>query len=252
MSGDVMNQSGSYDLGGVQYPRPFKIKRFGHFGYYVDDVDACVHFYTSILGFKITDILDLSSHPDIGNLLDDSRAFFLTNGNDHHALVIAHSSARAFDDEPGPEDVTLNQITWQVGSLRETVDAAEYFRGHSITVRRQGRDMPGSNWHTYFQDPDGHMVELYYGMEQIGWNLLSKPFAMHSRAFLESPALPQINEAQELRNAQRDGIDIFSGYAVHDPVAMKLRVTTLAASCFRDPSRSSRSGRSVCSLMTSK
>ena len=38
--------------------------------------------------------------------------------------------------------------------------------------------MPGSNWHTYLYDPDGQSNELYYGIEQIGWNGHSKPKAM--------------------------------------------------------------------------
>ena len=35
--------------------------------------------------------------------------------------------------------------------------------------------MPGSNWHAYLYDPDGQSNELYYGIEQIGWNGHSKP-----------------------------------------------------------------------------
>ena len=46
-----------------------------------------------------------------------------------------------------------------------------------------GRDMPGSNWHTYLLDPDGHSNELYYGIEQIGWDGYSKPQSMYDRGF---------------------------------------------------------------------
>ena len=66
-----------------------------------------------------------------------------------------------------PKDVTVNQITWQVSSLREVVGGNAWLKDR-IRVVRTGRDMPGSNWHFYPVDPCGHTNELYYGIEQIG------------------------------------------------------------------------------------
>jgi len=71
--------------------------------------------------------------------------------------------------------------------------------------------MPGSNWHVYVYDPDGHTNELYYGIEQIGWNGRSKPRDMYYLGFREKPDLPQMSEAAEIAEAQQKGIDIFSG-----------------------------------------
>jgi catechol 2,3-dioxygenase-like lactoylglutathione lyase family enzyme len=76
--------------------------------------------------------------------------------------------------------------------------------------------MPGSNWHTYLFDPEGHINELYYGMEQIGWDGLSKPRQMWSGVLNERPNPPQPAEATEVENALRAGIAIASG---HRPVA---------------------------------
>ena len=128
--------------------------------------------------------------------------YFMRYGTDHHAMVLFskqvmdHRADRKF--EPG---VTINQITWQCGSLREIVDAHTYFEEHQVRIQRVGRDMPGSNWHTYVYDPDGHTNELYYGIEQIGWNRLSKPRDMYYRGFQEKPELPQMSEAAELAEA---------------------------------------------------
>src|SRR5438445_1257771 len=72
--------------------------------------------------------------------------------------------------------------------------------------------MPGSNWHTYLFDPDGHSNELYYGIEQVGWNGHSKPRVMYDRGFDEPPPLPQIPEQQEVQDALANGIDLLSGY----------------------------------------
>jgi hypothetical protein len=40
----------SYDVGGVAYPRPFKIRRLGHFGFNVADMNGGIDFYSRLLG----------------------------------------------------------------------------------------------------------------------------------------------------------------------------------------------------------
>jgi len=134
-------------------------------------------------------------------------------GTDHHAMVLFskkvmdHRSDRKFAD-----GVTINQITWQCGSLKEIADAHSYFTDHQVRIQRVGRDMPGSNWHTYVYDPDGHTNELYYGIEQIGWNQLSKPRELYYRGFNEKPQLPQMSEDAEVKEALAKGIDVLGGY----------------------------------------
>jgi catechol 2,3-dioxygenase-like lactoylglutathione lyase family enzyme len=210
----------TYSVGGVAYPRPFKIRRFGHFGFNIASLDAGLDFYARVLGMRITDELDFSKIPgreEMARRLADPRIVFMSHGTDHHAFLLAHKTLGAiFGDDAVSKDVTINQITWQVGSMQEVFAAADYVRDHGVEIRRVGRDMPGSNWHTYIRDPDGHTVELYYGMEQIGWDARSKPRDMYYRRFTEAPALPQMSEAQEIADAGGKGIDIHSGYAVRD------------------------------------
>jgi catechol 2,3-dioxygenase-like lactoylglutathione lyase family enzyme len=203
-----------YNVGGVMLDRPFKIRRLGHFGFNVDRMEECREFYGDLLGFTQSDRADFSRAPwypkDLGHGAD---GYFMRYGTDHHAMVLFskqvmdHRSDRKF--EPG---VTINQITWQCGSLKEIVDAHGYFEEHQVRIQRVGRDMPGSNWHTYVYDPDGHTTELYYGIEQIGWNQRSKPRDMYYRGFGQKPDLPQMSEAAELDEAGGKGIDVYSGH----------------------------------------
>ncbi|HTE79388.1 MAG TPA: VOC family protein [Reyranella sp.] len=217
-----------YDVGGIAYPRPFKIRRLGHFGFNVADVPGGIDFYSRLLGFRITDERDLSKIPgreEIAKKLEDPRIIFMSHNSDHHAFLLAHKSLGAiFGDDATSKDITVNQITWQVGTLDEVFAAADYFRERQVEIRRVGRDMPGSNWHTYIRDPDGHTVELYYGMEQIGWDGRSKPTDMYYRAFREQPEMPQISEAEEIRDALAKGIDINSGNTVRDRSAQEFVV----------------------------
>ena len=85
----------------------------------------------------------------------------------------------------GAHGININQITWQTGALSEVIGAYHYFNEREVPIMRVGRDMPGSNWHVYCYDPDGHVNELYYGIEQEGWNGRSKPRDMYYRGFRE-------------------------------------------------------------------
>jgi catechol 2,3-dioxygenase-like lactoylglutathione lyase family enzyme len=208
-----------FSVGGVLLPRPFKIRRLGHFGFNVARMDAGRDFYTTMLGFKPSDTLDFGKMPwaPKGADLGDTNGYFMRYGTDHHAFVLFNQ--RVLDHRPDRKfapEITINQITWQCGSLREIMDAHSYFQDHGIPIQRVGRDMPGSNWHVYVYDPDGHTVELYYGIEQIGWNQMSKPRDMYYRGFREKPSLPQMSEITEVAEALDKGIDIVSGHRTRE------------------------------------
>jgi catechol 2,3-dioxygenase-like lactoylglutathione lyase family enzyme len=208
-------ENGKFNVGGVLLDQPFKIRRLGHFGFNLVDMEAGVPFYTDLLGFRISDTMDYSkraANPESLAGLGDPNGYFTRYGTDHHALVLFPKRVREAigrSDKPG---VTVNQITWQVGSLAEVGNAIQWFKQKGIKLQRSGRDMPGSNWHTYLFDPDGHSNEIYYGIEQIGWNGFSKPRAMYDRGFDEPPQLPQISEYEEVQQAQSRGINPISGY----------------------------------------
>jgi catechol 2,3-dioxygenase-like lactoylglutathione lyase family enzyme len=210
-----MSSDGKFNVGGVLLDQPFKIRRLGHFGFNLSNMEDGVRFYVDLLGFRISDVMDYSRRakdPAQVAGLGDPDGYFTRYGTDHHSMVLFPKRVRdalGRQERPG---VTINQITWQVGSLSEVGNAIKWFSERGIQQQRSGRDMPGSNWHTYLYDPDGHSNELYYGIEQIGWNGHSKPRAMYDRGFDRPPELPQIAEYEEVEQALARGVDIFSGY----------------------------------------
>jgi catechol 2,3-dioxygenase-like lactoylglutathione lyase family enzyme len=213
--------SDKFNVGGVLLDRPFKIRRLGHFGYNCYKMDEAMHFYRDLLGFRITDSLDFARIIPAPNMFDGvptTVGWFMTHGTDHHSHVIFPKAAldrmgrgSAGGHVTNPE-VTTNQITWQVGTLREVGDGIDWFRSTGINPGRIGRDVPGSNWHSYPSDPEGHTNEIYYGIEQIGWNLRSKPPGVRKRGFHDKPELPQISEYQELEDFKAEGMDLEAGH----------------------------------------
>ncbi|MBV9121138.1 MAG: VOC family protein, partial [Chloroflexi bacterium] len=112
----------------------------------------------------------------------------------------------------GKSHDSTGQMSYQVGALSEVSNTTPWLTERGLKIRMVGRDMPGSNWHVYFNDPDGRSVELFYGMEQIGWTGRTKPVAMYERRFRSPVPLPQISEFEEVEDALAKGIDIESGH----------------------------------------
>lgn len=192
----------TYKVGGLLLDRPFRIRRIGHFGHHAEDIAATVDFMTRKLGLAVSDLHDFHQRfPELGET--DATGWFFRCATDHHALVVA--SARLLATmEPQRAGELVNQLSWQVGSLHEVVGAIDYL-DHNATLRRIGRDAPGSNYHAYAYDPDGYVNEVFYGMEQVGWDGSSKPEAMYEHALKSRPELPREPEYMEVDEARTRG-----------------------------------------------
>lgn len=205
----AMTATGKFDVGGIKLDRPFKVRRLGHFGLNLINMEGAAPFYVDLLGFRMSDPRR-------------NGGFFARYGSDHHALVIGpkqQADEQFLALATGPRhfrvENTINQITWQVQSRREVVEATRYFRDLEIDVSREGRaggGGPGSNYHLYVYDPDDQVVELFYGIEQIGWDGLSKPADMRPPSIPEVSPDPHIPEYQEIDEVLAAGSTPTSGY----------------------------------------
>jgi len=206
-------------VGGVKLPRPFRIRRLGHFGVNVADPEKSKDFYCRLLGFRISDPLDFSERvaPEQRDKVGPTVGYFSRHGTDHHSFVFfPRKILEAINPHARTPSGTVNQITWQVGSLKEVSDAFDWFTRRGRPIHRAGRDLPGSNWHFYPPDPDGHTNELYYGIEQIGWDGYSKPRDMYGVRYSKPPQLPHQSEYAEVAKATADGIPIEKGTRAAD------------------------------------
>ena len=83
-------QQKEYSVGGVMMPRPFKIRRLGHFGFNVNSPKDSLTFYRDLLGFKISDHIDFKANPQRAEMLKDvtdAGGYFM-----HHDGTITLSS----------------------------------------------------------------------------------------------------------------------------------------------------------------
>ena len=80
-----MDASRLFDVGGVLLARPFRVRRLGHFGLNMTDTQAAIAFYCDLLGFRISDPMDIAEqHPRREELLriGDTNLYFTRHGTD--------------------------------------------------------------------------------------------------------------------------------------------------------------------------
>jgi len=139
----------------------FKIRRLGHVVLQVTDLERSLLFYTQVLGFKVTEIYSEDLQP--GGFA------FLRCHTDHHSIaLVGNGAARSQHKE-------LHHLAFEVGSVEEVFAVRERLREQGATITFEGRRRAGCQIAVEFLDPDGHCLEIYWGLDQIGTSGYVRP-----------------------------------------------------------------------------
>jgi catechol 2,3-dioxygenase-like lactoylglutathione lyase family enzyme len=140
---------------------PFRINKIGHVVLNVSDVRRSVRFYTDILGFQVSDV-----YPD--GMVPGGMVFMRCNA-DHHGVALVGIM-------PGQShNMELNHMAFEVGTLDEVLRARDFLRAKKVPIDFEGRRRAGCQIAVEFRDPDGHRLEIYWGLDQIGSDGHSRP-----------------------------------------------------------------------------
>jgi catechol 2,3-dioxygenase-like lactoylglutathione lyase family enzyme len=201
------------------------VQRLGHFAFAVDDQEAGLHFYTDLLGLQISDTVDFSVMFGKQTPGRDGNVYFLRIAGDHHSTVLFPRwtmPGRPGGFAAGTE--YLAHLAWQVGTLDEVIEGGPWLRGQEwVTARPGSRDPAGSNFNATVIDPNGLPNEIYYGMDQIGWDGLARPVALRP---LDDQPVPTSGESvpadlPALQTAIQAGADLRS--ALHPRPSLEAR-----------------------------
>jgi catechol 2,3-dioxygenase len=133
---------------------PFRIGKIGHVVLNVTDMERSVRFYTQILGFRVSDVYPESMVP--GGMV------FMRCNSDHHGVaLVGEMPAKSANLE-------LNHLAFEVATLDEVLRARDYLRKNGVTIDFEGRRRAGVQIAVEFRDPDGHRLEIYWGLDQVG------------------------------------------------------------------------------------
>jgi catechol 2,3-dioxygenase len=133
---------------------PFAIRKIGHVVLMVQDLERSVEFYTKVLGFKVSDVYPNSMFP--------GRMVFMRCNADHHGVaLVGGSRAPANSNE-------LNHMAFEVGTIDEVLRARDHLKAHGVKIMFDGRRRAGCQVAVEFLDPDNHVLEIYWGIDQVG------------------------------------------------------------------------------------
>lgn len=140
---------------------PFRVNKIGHVVLNVSDLDHSVRFYTELLGFQVSDV-----YPD--EMVPGGMVFMRCN-SDHHGVALVGSL------DGTSNSTELNHMAFEVSSLDEVLRARDYLRRHGVTIDFDGRRRAGCQIAVEFRDPDGHRLEIYWGLDQVGSDGIVRP-----------------------------------------------------------------------------
>jgi hypothetical protein len=105
---------------------------------------------------------------------------FLRQGSEHHSLALVPKALREpLGFSPG---TSLMSFGCELASYQQLKDAVRWLREHDVKVLEVPADLsPGVDYHAHVIDPAGHAVQLYYYMEQVGWEGRPRPAAQRRR-----------------------------------------------------------------------
>jgi catechol 2,3-dioxygenase len=140
---------------------PFAVRKLGHTVVFVSDIERSRKFYTEVLGFKVSD-----QYP--GSMVPGGMVFLRCNG-DHHCLALVGGKGEE------PNGKSLHHIAFELATLDEVFRARDHLQKNGARIVYQGRRRAGCQVAVEFLDPDGHHLELYWGVDQIGSDDRSRP-----------------------------------------------------------------------------
>ncbi len=140
---------------------PFRITKIGHIALHVRDLERSARFYTEVLGFQVSDVY--------GDDMIPGGAVFLRCNTDHHGIALFRAEAEAL------ANAGLHHMAFAVATLDEVVRVREHLRRHDVPIDFDGRRRAGCQIAVEFRDPDGHRLEIYWGIDQIGSDGRARP-----------------------------------------------------------------------------
>jgi catechol 2,3-dioxygenase-like lactoylglutathione lyase family enzyme len=142
--------------------------RIGHLGIVAADLDRAIDFYTRIVGLRLTERF---TYPEeaVGHGVTVAAGAFVRCDANHHCISIFSLRGDVATQErtgPGPG---LHHIAFEMATPDELIAKYRLVVEHDVPIVNARQGGPGNQPRFYVHDPDGNLVEFYWGIDQVGW-----------------------------------------------------------------------------------
>src|SRR5260370_29894979 len=108
---------------------PFAVQKIGHAVVNVADLQKSKHFYTEVLGFRVSDVY-------ADKMMPGGMVFLRCNG-DHHCLALIGGAPEA-----GGAAKTLHHLAFELATLDEVFRARDHLKTHDAKIVFEGPPPP--------------------------------------------------------------------------------------------------------------
>jgi catechol 2,3-dioxygenase-like lactoylglutathione lyase family enzyme len=131
---------------------------------FVEDMERALAFYRDDLGLTVTE----------ETVWQGQRCFFLRAGTEHHSLALYPAVLR---ERLGLRaDTPLLSFGLEVGDHRQLCRARAFLHERGVPLRFLPHELtPGLGHNLLALDPDGYAMQMYSGIEQVGWEGRPRP-----------------------------------------------------------------------------
>ena len=148
------------------------VARLGHIGVVVRDLDQTVDFYTRLLGLSLTERFEYGDS-QTGHGTGVRAGAFVRCGSEHHCISFFVLRGEALDGNAG---VGLHHIAFEMRTPKELTHKLAQLRDADVPIVNARRGGPGNQPRFYARDPDGNLLEFYWGIDSIGWQGQPRPY----------------------------------------------------------------------------
>jgi catechol 2,3-dioxygenase-like lactoylglutathione lyase family enzyme len=151
--------------------------RIGHLGIVVADLDRTVSFYTEVVGLRLTERFEYPQDV-VGHGVTVAAGAFVRCDSTHHCISIftLRSDVEHAESAPGLAP-GLHHIAFELPTPEDLLAKLRAVRAQGIEIVNARRGGPGNQPRFYIRDPDGNLVEFYWGIDQVGWEGRARPYA---------------------------------------------------------------------------
>jgi catechol 2,3-dioxygenase-like lactoylglutathione lyase family enzyme len=164
-----------------------QIKRVGHVGILVSDIERSLRFYTDVLQCRVTNRRKAE---------DGTETVFLRFEDNHHDLVIVSAPMGSDTTSAAQPERLIQQIAFEVEDRDQFLRALAHLNSKGVEITsgplvhgfEGGGTLGGSGSRSfYFSDPDGNRLEVYTDMMRVSEDgeFPPKEYAEVMKAFMK-------------------------------------------------------------------
>jgi catechol 2,3-dioxygenase len=154
-----------------------RVTKLGHIGITVADLDRSVAFYTDILGMRLTERFEYTDQAGHGASV--VAGAFVRCDSTHHAMSIFKLRDGIIpDDAPdgSAPSIGLHHIAFELATPEDLLAKLREMRAAQVPIVNCRKGGPGNQPRFYARDPDGHLLEFYWDIDEIGWDGMAREY----------------------------------------------------------------------------